>query len=70
MADAPQGGALVAALFLAEFVSPATPWAHFDVMAWNTVNRPGRPAGGEAMGMRAVYGLVEDLAAGRLETKP
>ncbi len=70
VADAPQGGALVAALFLAEFVSPATPWAHFDVMAWNTVSRPGRPAGGEAMGMRAVYGLVEDLAAGRLETKP
>jgi leucyl aminopeptidase len=70
VADAPQGGALVAALFLAEFVSPATPWAHFDIMAWNTGCRPGRPAGGEAMGMRAVYGLIEDLAAGRLETKP
>jgi leucyl aminopeptidase len=70
VADAPQGGALTAALFLAEFVSSATPWAHFDVMAWNTASRPGRPAGGEAMGMRAAYGLVEDLAAGRLETKP
>ena len=29
-------------------------WAHFDVFSWNDVSRPGRPAGGEAQGLRAV----------------
>ena len=43
-----------AALFLQEFVEPSIAWAHIDVMAWNTSSRPGRPEGGEAMGMRAV----------------
>ncbi|MEM7225149.1 MAG: leucyl aminopeptidase family protein [Pseudomonadota bacterium] len=61
------GGAITAALFLAEFVSPKTPWAHIDLMAWNIRSQPGRPAGGEAMGLRAVYGAIEQLARdGRL----
>ncbi len=30
-------------------------WVHFDVMAWNVRSRPGRPRGGEAMGVRAVF---------------
>lgn len=49
------GGAILAALFLEAFVTAGTPWAHFDVMAWNTSGQPGRPEGGEAMGIRAVY---------------
>ncbi len=53
-------GAITAALFLAEFAKPAKPWAHIDVMAWNTDSRPGRPEGGEAMGMRALYGLIRE----------
>jgi leucyl aminopeptidase len=53
-------GAIIAALFLAEFVEPVCPWAHLDVMAWNTETRPGRPEGGEAMGMRALYRLLEE----------
>jgi leucyl aminopeptidase len=52
-------GAITAALFLAEFVEPRCPWAHLDVMAWNTEARPGRPEGGEAMGMRALYRMLE-----------
>ena len=55
------GGAITAALFLAEFVRPQTPWAHFDIMAWNVRDRPGRPVGGEAMGLRASFGVVEAL---------
>jgi leucyl aminopeptidase len=47
-------GAITAALFLQHFVTKGTPWAHFDVMAWNVRNKPGRPEGGEAMGLRAV----------------
>jgi len=36
------------------------PWVHIDLMAYNTSSRPGRPEGGEAMGLRALYGLIED----------
>ncbi len=49
------GGAITAALFLESFVEPDTKWGHIDVMAWNTDHRPGRPYGGEAMGLRALY---------------
>ncbi len=48
------GGAITAALFLEHFVDEV-PWAHFDVMAYNLDSQPGRPSGGEAMGLRAVY---------------
>lgn len=52
-------GAIVAALFLERFVPEATPWAHFDTYAWNDVSRPGRPAGGDAMGLRAALAALE-----------
>jgi leucyl aminopeptidase len=55
------GGAITAALFLNEFVPESTPWAHFDVMAWNTRARAGRPIGGEAMGLFAVYRYLETV---------
>ncbi|MGF1608672.1 MAG: hypothetical protein ACFCUQ_04700, partial [Kiloniellales bacterium] len=64
ISDGPYAGAITAALFLAEFVEPATPWVHLDVMAWNVKSQPGRPEGGEAMGLRAVYALIEALAGG------
>ena len=52
-ASVPYGGAITAALFLEKFVDDL-PWAHFDIMAFNIrSSRPGRPEGGEAMGMRA-----------------
>lgn len=54
------GGAITAALFLNEFVPEAIPWAHFDVMGWNLRNRPGRPVGGEAMGLLAVLEYLEE----------
>ena len=53
-----QGGAIIAALFLYEFVKDTVPWAHFDIMAWNMSSRPGRPAGGEAMAIRAAFGTI------------
>ncbi len=52
------GGAITAALFLAEFVDAPVPWVHLDLMAWNVDSRPGRPEGGEAMGMRALFALI------------
>lgn len=54
------GGAITAALFLNEFVPNRIPWAHFDVMAWNLRDRPGRPVGGEAMGLMAVLEYIEE----------
>jgi leucyl aminopeptidase len=52
------GGAITAALFLQEFVTEGTPWIHLDFMAWNETSRPGRPEGGEAQGLRALYRLI------------
>ena len=57
------GGAITAALFLRRFAGHATNWAHIDVMAWNLESRPGRPKGGEAMGLRAVFDYIGTLAA-------
>lgn len=50
----PYAGAITAALFLQHFITEGTPWVHFDVMAWNVKSKPGKPEGGEAMGLRAV----------------
>jgi len=52
-------GASTAALFLRHFIDDDIPWLHFDVMAFNARNRPGRPEGGEAMALRAVYQYLE-----------
>ncbi len=51
-------GSITAALFLDRFVERAGAWAHFDVYGWNGRSRPGRPEGGEAHAMRAVYALL------------
>lgn len=58
-AASPYAGAITAALFLQLFVSPKTAWMHFDVMAWNLRGRPGRPVGGEAFGLRAVFDALQ-----------
>ncbi|MFI4918750.1 MAG: leucyl aminopeptidase family protein [Legionellales bacterium] len=50
----PYAGAIVAALFLQRFITKSVPWVHFDIMAWNVSSKPGKPEGGEAMGVRAV----------------
>ncbi len=55
------GGAITAALFLRRFTGKQVNWAHIDVMAWNLASKPGRPKGGEAMGMRAIYRYIESL---------
>jgi len=53
------GGAITAALFLQEFVDPARRWVHIDTMGWNASARPGRPTGGEALAVRAVFAMLE-----------
>ena len=56
-AATPFGASIVAALYLQKFVKHSS-WVHFDVGAWNDRNRPGRPKGGEAMGIRAVFEVL------------
>jgi leucyl aminopeptidase len=56
--NSPYGGAISAALFLQEFVRNQTKWVHVDVMGWNLAAKPGRPLGGEAMGVRAVFEML------------
>lgn len=51
-------GAITAALYLKEFVEKTKSWVHIDLMAWNGKPRPGRPQGGEAMGVRAVFAYL------------
>lgn len=57
-ASVPFGGAITAALFLREFVAEEVDWAHLDIMAWNRNSQPGRPEGGEAMGLRAIFAYL------------
>jgi len=52
-------GAVIAALYLSDFVAPTTSWAHIDTYAWNAATRPGRPEGGEALGLRALYAAIK-----------
>lgn len=56
----PFAGAIVAALFLKKFVSESITWAHIDLYAWNDSTRPGKPEGGEAQAMRALFALVNE----------
>jgi leucyl aminopeptidase len=53
------GGCITAALFLEHFVEPEIPWVHIDTFAWNQSDRPGRPQGGEALSLRAVYRYLQ-----------
>jgi leucyl aminopeptidase len=53
-------GAITAALFLDKFVDKDVPWVHIDTFAWNPGSKPGRPEGGEALGMRASYDLIKE----------
>ncbi len=64
MANHSYGGAITAALFLEYFVAENIPWAHFDLMAWNATCQPGRPEGGEAMSLRAVFRYLAERYAG------
>lgn len=52
-------GAVIGGLFLQRFVSRGTRWAHLDLYGWNPRERPGRPVGGRAQGIRALYRTLE-----------
>ncbi len=51
-------GSITAALFLERFVTKGVPWAHLDTFAWRPSSKPGRPKGGDALGLRAAWEVV------------
>lgn len=52
-------GSVIAALFLKRFAPDDAIWSHFDIYAWRPKSAPGRPAGGEAQVIRALYAALE-----------
>jgi len=60
--NSPDGGfagSITAALFLQRFVPEGTPWLHLDTFAWRPAAKPGCPKGGEALGLRAVWAMLQ-----------
>jgi leucyl aminopeptidase len=53
-------GCITAALFLRRFVPTGLAWAHLDTFAWRPKGKPGRPKGGDALGLRAAFALLAE----------
>jgi leucyl aminopeptidase len=64
MANNAMAGCIYAALFLRRFVPDDIAWAHLDTWAWRDPAKPGRPKGGEALGLRAVFAALESRYSG------
>jgi leucyl aminopeptidase len=64
MANNAMAGCIYAALFLRRFVPEDIAWAHLDTWAWRDPAKPGRPKGGEALGLRAVFAALEGRYSG------
>ena len=58
-------GASVAGIFLQKFVGTEADWAHFDTFAWRPAAKPGRPKGGEALGLRAAWHMLRERYSAR-----
>lgn len=59
--NSPMAGCITAALFLQRFVPEGAKWAHLDTYSWRDSAKPGRPKGGDALGLRAVFGMISTL---------
>jgi leucyl aminopeptidase len=58
--DSGFAGSIVAALFLRKFIERAKSHLHIDIFAWTPTARPGRPFGGEAQAIRAIFALLKE----------
>ena len=52
-------GAITAALYLQEFIQENDRWVHFDILGCQLINEPGRPEGGTAVGIWALYAYLK-----------
>lgn len=59
-ASSPMAGCITAALFLKRFVPDSVSWAHLDTYAWRDAAKPGRPKGGEALGLRTIFRVLQE----------
>lgn len=59
MSSMPLAGASTAALFLKHFVENAGIYIHWDLNSWNISERPARPIGGDAQGIRAIFSMLK-----------
>ena len=59
MANNAMAGCIYAALFLRRFVGEKIAWAHLDTWAWRDPAKPGRPKGGDALGLRATFAMLQ-----------
>ena len=57
--NSPMAGCITAAMFLKRFVPNEIPWGHLDTYAWRDSAQPGRPKGGEALGLRTIFAALE-----------
>jgi len=58
-ANSTMAGCITAAMFLKRFVPGSVSWAHLDTYAWRDKATPGRPKGGDALGLRAMFALLQ-----------
>ena len=56
----PFAGSITAALFLSRFVAPESRWIHADIYGWTRSAESGRPYGGEAQAIRALFSMLVD----------
>ena len=59
MASNPMAGCIYGGLFLRRFVPEEIAWSHLDTWAWRDPGKPGRPKGGDALGLRAIFAMLE-----------
>jgi leucyl aminopeptidase len=59
--NSPMAGCITAAMFLKRFVPDTVAWGHFDTYAWRESAKPGRPKGGDALGLRAAFAALKTL---------
>ncbi len=52
-------GSITAGLFLRRFVENTKAYVHLDIFGWTPKAKPGRPIGGEACAIRALFEVVE-----------
>ncbi len=65
--NGPFAGSITAALFLKRFVKKARRYAHLDIFGWVPRSVPGKPAGGEPQGARALFEVIRNEFKGREE---
>jgi leucyl aminopeptidase len=63
--NGPFAGSITAALFLKRFVTNARRYVHLDIFGWVPRTIPGKPAGGEPQGARALFEVIRKEFGGR-----